>query len=285
MAIFPGWAVKNPFAKADRAAQGMDVPAPRKVVERNSEEPDPSNPDPNKKGTGKGGQGDDPMAELASLWQPNKDKDGKDIPDTEPTSESYMPKLDNAKLQAMVEKMSFTDGITEEEIAAIEGGGKNAMGAFANMLNRAGRKSFHTAFSASSKLAEQGFTRAQKRFQDSIPNYVRDQMVDGGLGEATSLANNPMFAPLVKNVKAQYMKKYPKATPQEVSTGIKQYFDAMGAEYNKSQQKTKEVDDPEKKLRMGADDANFEDWLGDEIKGVGGVRFPTSEEGSEDTVE
>lgn len=260
------WAQLNPFARAERQ-QTQPAPQlqPRKQQQQQNDE---GNPDPNKKPQNKGVEGDDPLAELTSLWQPNMDKDGKEIPDESQDNSSYMPALDQTKLKAMIEKMSFTDGITQDEVEAIKTGGEGALGAFANMLNRAGRKSFETAFAASSKLAEQGFTRAQARFQKGIPNHVRDMMVENGLGEATPLTDNPMFKPLVQSVKAQYLKKYPKASPQQVTDGVRKYFEAMEADFAKSKQKKDQnsaISDPAKKLRQGDPTADFEAWLGDEM--------------------
>lgn len=264
------WATVNPFAKADRGQ--LDGVA----------NPNSGNNTGNAGGTGKpndksmalppdnsgsrkeGSESNDPLEHLATLWEPNKDKDGKPIPqDTGP--KSYMPALDQKKLEEMVGKMNFADGITKEEMEAIKAGGDDAVGAFANMLNRAGRKSFLTAFQASSRMAEQGLTAAQQRMMEDLAPKFRDMMVDEGLSNDLGIADNPMFQPLVKSVKAQILQKFPKATPNEVRSYLKQYFDGLKNEFgkadkNKNQNTTTEAD----KLRTGANDADFLAWLGDE---------------------
>lgn len=268
MAVFPSWATANPFNKADRQQSQSGTPPQPNQKKKQEVDLNTDDPNANKRVNPKGGQGDDPMAQLESLWQPNVDKDGKEIPDESEDNSSFMPSLDQKKLKDMIGKMNFTDGITSAEVEAIKTGGEGALGAFANMLNRAGRKSFETAFAASSKLAEQGFTRAQARFQKGIPNHVREMMVENGLSESVALTSNPMFKPLVSSVKNQYLKKFPKATPQEVNQGVKKYFDAMEAEFGKNKQKQQqdsEATDPGKKLRQGDPTADFESWLGDEI--------------------
>lgn len=279
--MIPNWAANNPFAKADKAA--IDGPQPSKKSGDLNEDP---NLDTNKSSPqNKGGAGDDPMADLESLWQPNMDKDGKVIPDESEDTGTYMPNLDNKKLQAMVDKMQFTDGITKEEIDAIKAGGDDAVGAFVNMINRAGRTSFSRAFAASSKLAEQGISRAQERFMKNVPNQVRDMMVENGLNDAVGLTQNPMFKPLVSSVKTQFMKKFPKATPAEVNDGVKKYFDAMEQEFAKGKQKNIKVDDPSTKLRKGAVDADFEAWLGNEISGMKNNVFAGAGSGTDDIEE
>jgi hypothetical protein len=268
------WAMTNPFAKADKAA--LEGPKPA-IQQKTNENLDPN--DPSKKGPqGKAQGGDDPLADLESLWQPNMDKDGKVIED-EPDDATYMPTLDGKKLQAMVDKMDFMSGITKEEIDAVKAGGEESLGAIANIVNRAGRSSFTRAFHASSKLAEQGFTRAQERFMKSIPNQVKDMMVENGLNDVVGITQNPMFKPLVSQVKNQFMKKFPKASPAEVHSGVKKYFDAMEQEFAKGRKaKDTQIDDPSQKLRKGANDADFEAWLGDEINGMKSNMFATNEE-------
>lgn len=258
------WALTNPFAKADKVA--IEGPQPKQQTNKTDDVIDPN--DPNKKLTqNKSGVSDDPMADLESLWQPNMDKDGKVI-EEEVDDGAYMPTLDNKKLQAMVDRMDFMSGITKEEMDAVKAGGEDSLGAIANIVNRAGRTSFTRAFHASSKLAEQGFTRAQERFMKTVPNQVRDMMVENGMNEAVGITQNPMFKPLVNQVKAQFLKKFPKATPGQVNEGLKKYFDAMEAEFGKNKKQNIKVDDPSTKLRKGDANADFEAWLGDEISGL-----------------
>lgn len=271
------WALSNPFAKADKVAIEGSKPAP-KADDTNENK----NLDPNKGPQNKAGTGDDPMADLESLWQPNMDKDGKVIPD-EVDDATYMPTLDNKKLQAMVDKMDFMSGLTKEEMDAVKAGGEDGLGAIANIVNRAGRTSFTRAFHASSKLAEQGFTRAQERFMKNIPGQVREMMVENGLNDAVGLTQNPMFKPLVSQVKTQFMKKFPKASPTEVNNGVKKYFDALELEFGKNKQKNEKVDDPSTKLRKGDANADFEAWLGDEISGIKNNVF--SNDNTDDTQE
>lgn len=274
------WALSNPFAKADKAA----IEGPNQPTQKVNNVNDDKNLDLNKGPQNKGGTGDDPLANLESLWQPNMDKDGKVI-EEEVDDGAYMPNLDGKKLQAMVDKMDFMTGITKEEIDAVKAGGEESLGAIANIVNRAGRSSFTRAFHASSKLAEQGFNRAQERFMKNIPNQVRDMMVENGLNDAVGLTQNPMFKPLVSQVKTQFMKKFPKATPAEVNNGVKKYFDAMEAEFAKGRQKNEKVDDPSTKLRKGSNDADFEAWLGDEISGLKNNVFSSVGNTEDDTLE
>lgn len=271
--MLPGW--KNPFAAADaKTAAAPTAPVGKtKTVE--------GNPDTDPLRTKKiETQSDDPLQNLESLWQPNMDKDGKVIPEQTDTG-SYMPNLDAKKLQEMVDRMDFTTGVTDEEFGALKEGGEKSIGAMMNMLNRAGRKSFLTAFQASSKMAEQGFTKAQERFMKNVPNHVRDMMTDTALADLP-IMKNPMFAPLVGNVKKQFLAKFPKATPDQVNQGVRQYFEKMKEGLTPGKTDT-DVGDPSKKLRTGDPTADFEAWLGDEVNQIGPGTFRNDAVGTEDT--
>lgn len=263
------WAVNNPFRDQPPQNTTQQNQGPQGQGNQSFQNPPNNQGDPNNPPKKQGGEGDDPMADLKSLWEPNKDDKGQPIKEDN-TPKSFMPKLDEKALMEKVEQMDFTKGLTAEEMDAIKEGGDKAVGAFANMLNRAGRRSFLTAFQASSKMAEQGFTQAQERFMESLGPRMREMMIDQGLGEDLSIVDNPMFKPQVDNVKAQILKKFPRATPQQVRSYIKQYFEALKTELTKTKQK----DDPnaeQSKLRNGSQDADFESWLGDELLNAPGM--------------
>lgn len=276
------WAQINPFAKADR-----NTVSPEPQVRPQQQQSNPNgdtnrtsdmNPnDPNNKNNKTKVTGDDPMADFDSLWEPNKNEKGEVIV-KDNTPKSYLPAVDQKKLQEMVDKMDFTKGLTSEEIEAVKAGGEGALGAFANMINRAGRQAFTTSFQAATRLSEQGVAKAHDRFMEGIPAHVREMMVDEGINSDIGITQNPAFAPLVRQVKAQFLEKFPKATPNQVRKGVKQYFDHLENTFAEGRKKNVKTDDAATKLRTGADDADFLTWLGDEATAGNGGMFGDSNE-------
>ncbi len=264
----PRWADLNPFARADRG-QVSDPNPPNKnqvIDDPNKDRNDLITEDPNKKK-----EADDPLLKFDSLWHPNVDKDGKPIVEDK-TPKPYLPAVDETKLNAMVAKMDFTRDISPEEWKAVSEGGENGIAAIASILNKVSRKSFLTAFQASSKLTEQGFHTAKERFTGEVPEHVRDLILDSELS-ADPIMKNPAFSPIVKTVKEQYLRKFPKASPAELNNAVKQYFQFLGKELNtpNKNQQTQETDNAAK-LRRGAPDSDFFEWLGQEVNvpGEGG---------------
>lgn len=262
MEIPLSWSQLNPFA--DKKQPPLNEP--KKVDDPNKKVDDPN--DPNFKDPNKAKEGDDPLLEFESLWQPNKDKDGKVIEDTNTNDSAYLPQIDGKKMGELVSKMNFTNGITAEELAAIKEGGDNGVNAILSIVNKVGRQSFQTAFAAANKVTEQGFANAKTRFSGEIPEHVRNMMTENGMVDTIAITKNPAFEPLVSSVKAQFLKKYPKATPNQIQVALKQYFDYLQKELTGGVKKDEPVDDNTKKLTRGAPDADFAEWLGKDILGT-----------------
>lgn len=256
----PTWAGSNPFAKADNKALAP-APAAKPVAKK----PGDVTEDKTKEIKGVQQEGDDPLLQFDSLWQPNKDKDGKDIVPDNSKPKSYLPTIDSTKFEAMVGKMDFTRDFSPEEMEAFNGQDPaQRTAAFGSMMNKVARRAFSSSFAAANKIAEQGLAGARDRFVGEIPEHVRGMMTDSELSGSVSITSNPAFAPLVDNVKKQYLQKFPKATATQVNTAVKQYFDHLGAELNKKSSKNEDSPDNSKKLRQGNPDADFMEWISGE---------------------
>lgn len=265
---------QNPFQKADaKLNQQPPTPTPdtknqqttKSGLTPEDQTPNPDNSD-NKNKTGD--EGDDPMLKFETLWEPNKDAEGKVIEDTSNEPTTYMPKIDATKFGAMLEKMDFTKNISQEERKAIEAGGEGAVNAMMGVLNKSHRHSFATMMNATNKMVEGAFQGAQEKFMKSIPDHVRDMMVTTELSGSNPLMTNPAFKPTVEGVRKQFQGKYPKANPNEITKAVNAYFDKMYADMtthkNKGQDASKTKNNATK-LREGTNDADFVDWIAEEV--------------------
>lgn len=278
----------NPFRKADVRQQGVPVQQQQQVQQQptpqnknvkatnSSTVPDNSNTDKtsNNEDVNNDVEGDDPLLKFDSIWQPNVDKDGKPIQNKKNAADAYLPPIDPEKLRGMVDKMDFTRNITKEERAAIAGGGEGAVEAMFSVLNKTQRQSFVTALTALSRLTEHGFQNAQGRFVEQIPDHVRNLMTEDGMssvGVSSAILKNPAFAPLVQGVRRQYLQKFPKATPSEVTGAVNAYFQKMYDDMNSAVTQTKQQNtrtrDNNDKLRAGDPTADFSKWLEGELGG------------------
>ena len=245
----------------NRQQQSGTIPNKQQQTQQTQQTDDPN------KTTAKTGEGDDPMLQFESLWQPNTDKDGKVIPSKNSQQSSYLPQLDPKKFGDMVEKMDFTRHITKEERAALVGGGEGAVEAMLSVMNKSHRQNFINSISAMSRLVENGFSGAQGRFADMIPDHVRNLMAEDSLNASSGIMRNPAFAPLVRGVKNQFLDKYPKATPSQINTAVEAYFENMYQEMHagKTQKQTPTRRDNTDKLKTGDQDADFMQWIESEV--------------------
>lgn len=259
------WAAANPFKKADTKAQTVQQPAP-KQQSQNKQSENGLNPDPNKKQQNNQQEGNDPLLNFESLWQPDLDAKGQPVVKQDTKSKSYLPSVDSKKFGEMVEKMDFTRDFDETDLAELREGGDKGIQATMRMINKANRRSFQSAFAAANKMAEQGFAGARDRFMGEVPDHVRDMMLDSELSSSAEFTKNPALAPIVNTVKKQYLQKFPKASPSEINNAINQYFAYLGGELNKKKTDPNQTEDNNAtKLRRGVPDADFMEWISKEV--------------------
>lgn len=265
------WARVNPFMKADNKT--LEPANPRVTSSPdNKQGPKPPKsqtiPDDNNNNNRQQDDGDDPMLQFDKLWEPNLDKDGKPIPDSNDDNGPYIPQLDPKKLGDMVNKMDFMrNALDDQDLADLKEGGEKGINANLRIMQKMSRNVFTSAISAASKLAEGGFSNARKRFDGTMPERFRDLLTENELSSGIELAGDPAFAPMVGSLKKQFLKKYPKATPAEINVAINGYLNTLAERLKKPKDKTQDVTDNAAKLRKGAADADFMDWISSEVDG------------------
>lgn len=241
------------------------------VPDTNNRQPRQDSRQQNGEDTQRGGEdddSDDPMFKFEDLWQPNVNEKGEPINDENDGPRTYMPQVDPQKFGAMLEKLDFTRGMTPEDEAAIAAGGPESVKAMRQVLNKTSRQSFATMFNAFTKMTESGFANASNRFMSEVPNHVRTMMTDHELEGSNPLLKLPAFAPMVKNITRAYQKKFPKASPGEISTAVNAYFDKMYQDLEASKRGGKKGKQDnlsnDDLITRGDPNADFEAWLLDE---------------------
>jgi hypothetical protein len=208
--------------------------------------------------------GDDSLPNLDSMWE-DEPEDPDNPRKEEPTT--FLPPMDGKKLGEILGRLDFTKSIKPETWTKIKAGGDDAVGALQEVLNGTLRQALAVGFNASSRLVETGLSSAKDRFTGSIPDHVKDIMVENSLTESNPFMTDPVFAPTVKLIRERIQNRFPKATPKQVETAVNSYFDKMyerGTEVRKTKQ-TQQAPDNRQKLRSGDAGADFEAWLNEEV--------------------
>lgn len=248
----------NTGANSGNTNSGTD---PTGNTGNNSILPNPLNPQGNNQQlpANQNVQGNDPMADLAKLWETTP----VDPANPTPATPGYVPKIDPKQLGDTVGKMDFTKQITPEQRAAMLSGGEAGLTAMMDLINSVGRQAVATTYQAGQNMMASALERAEAGFMEKVPGHVRNANTSAALA-TNPLVNNPAYAPLVDNVKNQFLNKFPKATPDQVSVAVNGYFDKMAADLKAPATNAAKPDNTQK-LRAGAGDADWMDWAAKEV--------------------
>lgn len=254
----------NPFGKTEPVVKGDQTKDSTSgtIPDPNAIEIDPATGKPKVKAK----VSDDPLMDFTKLWEdtPVDPKNPKPDPNA-----GYLPKIDAAKLNALIGGMDFTKDVKQEDMAAIVAGGEGAAKALANIVNQATRQSMLVAFHSSQRLIESGLATAKGRFLSEVPGHVQDTMVRDGLTSSNPFMSDPEFGPMVESIRQTFQEKYTKATPKQIETAVNGYFDKMHQKMTtRKTESTATIDDNTTRLRKGDGAADWTEWAGDELGGL-----------------
>lgn len=237
--IFGGAAPANPVP----AAQGSvpvatngnpPVPAPtQQTPGGNNPVADPNAPIP----------GNPADMDFSKLWDAPGEKDPQ-LPNFDP---STMFNLDPAKIAEAAKNISFVNTITDEQKAAIAGGGEAALKAMMEITNSSNQQSFQLAMIGSAKMIEQALGKANESLDARMRENIRQTSISQALREKNPIFSSPEFSPMVSAVEVQFRTKYPNASAAEITNMAEQYVlkfaqGITGKKDTESQPSTNEVD-------------------------------------------
>lgn len=257
--------IQNPFASPRSQGQeinkgsqgGPNNPNPSPSPTNNNPNPgfNPPGQDPNNNNNEDPLKSNNPMDDIKGFWD-------DPVPDPKnPPKEfkSYLPEVDPAKFKENLGRLDFSKSVNPETMKKMFGHSEEALAAAPDFINTLGRQFFELSFNASSKMAETGFTNAEKRFmEDLIPNSMQNRMVDDALFQDNPLAQDPRYRGMFKTLKDQAMKKFPKASPDEIKNYVNTYVDDFAKSKTAPTQKQ---DDNNTLLKKGSEGADWEEWI------------------------
>ena len=185
-----------------------------------------------------------PLAQYKELW------DDVPVDQNNPTTPSGNLALTQENVSKIVGKVDFTQSVTPEALAAITGGGEEAVTALASVINAVGQQSLTQATLVSNKLAEQAMERALEARDARIPSMIRDANASSHLAETNPVFTNPAVKPVIEATQQQLQAKFPNATPAELTKMTQDYITAMGEAFA-----------PPPAPAVGAGETNWETYL------------------------
>lgn len=162
----------------------------------------------------------DPMDKFKELWTPPKKVEGAE----EPFNPSAIFNMDPESIQKAVGSINFAEGITGEQLAAIQGGGEDAVKVFATILNQSSAKAMSLSTTAAAKMIEQAMTKATGAMNGQIDKQVKLNQVNSQMQEFNPALNSPAAAPMIKALTTQFTNQFPTSSPAEITALVKEYM-------------------------------------------------------------
>lgn len=164
-----------------------------------------------------------PLDGFEKVWEAPAKVEGA----AEPFDPGNIFNLNQESMQKALASVDFAGSITEEQIAAIQGGGAEAVKVLGVMLNNTARQTMGAATQASAKMIETAMSGAQGALDGKISNQVRQQQVNSHLQDTNPLLSHPAAAPMVQALTSQLTQQFPKASPAEIGQKVQEYMNGM----------------------------------------------------------
>lgn len=159
-----------------------------------------------------------PLDPYKELWQ-NKPTD----PNAPPADTSFLGPVNGDDLLKAASNIDFTKIITPEMATAIAAGGEEGTKATLQAMNAVAQLTHAQSANATTKIVELALEKATQRFQDQIPQLLRNQNTDSLIKENPVLSH-PGASPLISGLVNQLQTKYPEATPAELKKHAEDYL-------------------------------------------------------------
>jgi len=164
-----------------------------------------------------------PLDSFADLWQ-NADTG------TEPTDNASMFAVDSKALNETVGKMNFLGNIPPKVQEALNAGGESAVKANLYLMNQVAQQSFAQSAQATTKIVEAALAKQAEAFESRVSDVVKKQGMRDDLASSNPVFKHAAAAPILQGLEAQILKKYPNASPTELSQMAQNFLKSFADE-------------------------------------------------------
>lgn len=164
------------------------------------------------------------LAKYDHLWQPVAKKEGEQDNTFDPNK---LFDLDPAKLQEGLKGFNSTQGIKQEDLAAITAGGEEAAAALLRILNASNQATLQAAITATGGMTSSAFERALPSLDGKINSQVRSQQINSQLKSGSPMMQSEAARPMLTALATQFSTKHPDASPDEIVAMVDDYMVTM----------------------------------------------------------
>lgn len=164
------------------------------------------------------------MAKYNDLWQ----NPTTPAPQGQPLFNISMDQINEA-----ARKQNFTgEAATPEQIAAVAAGGEAAVQAMLQIVNSVGQNVYAQSAVATTKLIEGALDKKKFASTEDVESKIRQFQVGTSLSEVNPVFNSPAAQPIIEGLKAQFLTKFPNASPKEITSMVNDYLSNFASEFN-----------------------------------------------------
>jgi hypothetical protein len=140
--------------------------------------------------------------------------------------------MEAPKVQEAVAKMSFTDSVNQEQLAAIQAGGEGAVAAMLQVMNAVGQNAMTKSLLSNAEMIKQAVGQVNGSLDNRMNAVARKQAVSAEVHKGNELLSNPAFKPMVDALSYQFSVKNPQATPEQIRETVAGYLNTMAGSFN-----------------------------------------------------
>lgn len=132
--------------------------------------------------------------------------------------------VSHEKVLESARKQDFMAAITPEKLQLMAAGGPDAIKAMLETMQEMVQNGYAQSTFTATKLIEGGLEKGNYARTSDVDNRIRSSSVDNTLRDANPLFSNPATQPILENLKASLLVKFPQATPTEIAAMANSYI-------------------------------------------------------------
>lgn len=136
------------------------------------------------------------------------------------------------KVQGAVAKMSFTDSINQEQLAAIQAGGEGAVAAMLAVMNSVGQNAMTKSLLSNAEMIKQAVSQVNGSLDNRAAAAARKQAITAEVHRGNEMLSNPALKPMVDALSLSMSMKNPQATPEQIRESVAGYFSTIAGTFS-----------------------------------------------------
>jgi hypothetical protein len=203
----------NPAAQANQQ-QAVQLPQQQAAANPTADPLNPTFGQPEPK------QEKSPLEDFSKLWTIDPKTDAAQ----QASLGDFAFSVDQAAIKKATQNIDFTKAITPEILAKVQAGGEGAMAAMLSAMNTMAQEAVRNSVLVSAGIVEGGIKSSGANTEKLLPSLVRKSNISNALREDNPLFSNPATAPMLSMLESQLTRKFPNATPTEITEHARKFL-------------------------------------------------------------